>query len=179
MSYRVLTSLAALAIVATASPFAWAHCQIPCGIYDDPVRFAQLEEHVTTIEKSMNEIQALAQEGEPNWNQLVRWVTNKESHADQLTEIVTFYFLAQRIKPADPGDRQAVAKYVRELRLLHEMVVHAMKAKQTTDLEHCAKLRDLISKFRASYLGEKEDGDGHSHSHDHAHGHSHPAGKHR
>ncbi len=173
MNCKLRTLLAALVIVATASSFAWAHCQIPCGIYDDPVRFAQLEEHVTTIEKSMKQIQALAEESEPNWNQLVRWVNNKESHADQLTEIVTFYFLAQRIKPADPGDRQAMAKYVHELRLLHEMMVHAMKAKQTTDLEHCAKLRDLISRFRASYLGEKEDGDGHSHGHDRT------TGKHR
>ena len=29
---------------------AMPHCQIPCGIYNDPVRFALLEEHVATIE---------------------------------------------------------------------------------------------------------------------------------
>jgi len=29
-----------------------------------------------------------------------------------------------------------------------------MKAKQTTYLENCVKLRDLIAKFKASYLGE-------------------------
>ena len=178
MNCKLRTMLAALVIVAAASSSAWAHCQIPCGIYDDPVRFAQLEEHVTTIEKSMKQIQALAQEEEPNWNQLVRWVTNKESHADQLTEIVTFYFLAQRIKPADPGDKAAFSKYVRELRLLHEMMVHAMKAKQTTDLEHCAKLRDLIAKFRASYLGEKDRGHDHGHAHGvQGHDHGHAPGK--
>jgi hypothetical protein len=32
------------------------------------------------------------------------------------------------------------------------MIVYAMKAKQTTDLEHCAKLRDLIDQFKQSYL---------------------------
>jgi nickel superoxide dismutase len=190
MNFRLPTMLAALGVVVLASSAAWAHCQIPCGIYDDPVRFTQLEEHVTTIEKSMKQIEALSQEAEPNWNQIVRWVTNKEAHADELTEIVTFYFLAQRIKPADPGDREAVTKYVRELRLLHEMIVHAMKAKQTTDLEHCAKLRDLISKFRASYLGDEGNGHAesrhsaeghgkHSHGrHDHP-GHTHAAGPHR
>ena len=81
---------------------------------------------------------------------------------------------------ASVGDKAAFSKYVRELRLLHEMMVHAMKAKQTTDLEHCAKLRDLIAKFRASYLGEKDHG--HNHDHGHAHGaqghdHGHAAGK--
>lgn len=164
MNCKLPTLLAAFGIVALASSAAWAHCQIPCGIYDDPARFSQLEEHVATIEKSMKEIQSLAKEPDPNWNQLVRWVTNKESHADQLTEIVTFYFLTQRIKPADPGDQGAFAKYVRELQLLHGMMVHAMKAKQTTDLAHCANLRELLSKFRASYLGEDPSHADHGHA---------------
>jgi nickel superoxide dismutase len=168
MRRRTLTTLAALTVIAGAASVAFAHCQIPCGIYNDPVRFVMLEEHVTTIEKSMNEIEALSQEAKPNYNQIVRWVTNKETHADELTEIVTFYFMAQRIKPAEPGDAAAQAKYVKEITLLHQMVVHAMKAKQTTDLEHCKALRSLIAKFRDSYLGEKA----HAHA-GHEHGHSH------
>jgi nickel superoxide dismutase len=136
---------------------ACAHCQIPCGIYDDPVRFTLMLEHVRTIEKSMHEIQHLSEAKEPNYNQLARWVVNKEAHADKLTEIVTFYFMAQRVKPADPADKQAHAKYVREVTLLHRMVVAAMKAKQTTDREHCKTLRNLIEQFRKSYMGK---GDG-------------------
>ena len=102
----------------------------------------------------MKQIQALSAEKQPDWNQIVRWVGNKESHADQLTEIVTFYFMAQRVKPPAGADRAAQAKYVAEVTTLHQVVVHAMKAKQTTDLEQCAKLRELIAKFKASYLGE-------------------------
>ena len=30
------------------------HCQIPCGIYDDEVRFKLMREHVETIEKSID-----------------------------------------------------------------------------------------------------------------------------
>ena len=26
-----------------------AHCQVPCGIYDDAVRIIQIREHVTTV----------------------------------------------------------------------------------------------------------------------------------
>ncbi|HID77043.1 MAG TPA: superoxide dismutase [Planctomycetaceae bacterium] len=151
---RTVVTAAVLAAVLAVGSSALAHCQIPCGIYDDPARFAELEEHVTTIEKSMNQINELSKGGQKNYNQIVRWVVNKEVHADKFTEIVTYYFLTQRIKPADPSDRAATAKYLRELRLLHEMMVHAMKAKQTTDLEHCRALRGLIHKFRASYLGE-------------------------
>ena len=154
MTHKALVLLASLVIIAAGGASALAHCQIPCGIYNDPVRFAMLEEHVTTIEKSMNEIQRLSKEEKPNWNQIVRWVNNKEGHADELTEIVTFYFLAQRVKPADPKDKAAYAKYVHQVTLLHQMVVFSMKAKQTTDLGNCAKLRELIAKFKASYLGE-------------------------
>ena len=173
MHHKPLLLLASLAVVTFACVKASAHCQIPCGIYDDPARFTALEEHVTTIEKSMKQIQELSKEQPPNWNQLVRWVGNKESHADQLTEIVTFYFMAQRIKPPDPNDRAAYGKYVRELTLLHQMVVHAMKAKQTTDLEHCAKLRELIAKLKASYLGASGSTGAASHSHPHPHPHPH------
>jgi nickel superoxide dismutase len=166
MNHRIKIALASMATILAASSMVLAHCQIPCGIYDDPVRFSQLEEHVTTIEKSMKQIQELSQAGDKNFNQIVRWVVNKETHADELTEIVTFYFMAQRVKPADPSDRAAVGKYLKELQLLHAMVVHAMKAKQTTDLEHCEALRKLIKDFKASYMGEE------AHSHG-AGGHSH------
>ena len=37
-----------------------AHCQIPCGIYGDEMRFQMLEEHITTIEKSMKLIGELS-----------------------------------------------------------------------------------------------------------------------
>jgi nickel superoxide dismutase len=155
MTQKPLLPLASLLIVAAASSSALAHCQIPCGIYNDPLRFTMLEEHVTTIEKSMTEIERLSKEEKPNWNQIVRWVNNKETHADELSEIVTYYFLAQRVKPADPQDKAAYAKYVKQLTLLHQIVLVSMKAKQTTDVENCAKLRELIAKFKASYLGEQ------------------------
>jgi nickel superoxide dismutase len=132
---------------------AQAHCQIPCGIYDDDMRFKMIAEHVTTIEKSMTEITKLAAEEPPNWNQLVRWVNNKDDHAAELTEIVTYYFMAQRIKPPADDDAAAQAKYVKEVTLLHKMVVEAMKCKQTLDTAHCDALRTLLEQFRVSYMG--------------------------
>jgi nickel superoxide dismutase len=159
---RLLLGCAVLGLIAATGSRALAHCQIPCGIYDDPIRFSQLAEHVTTIEKSMKLITELSGEETPNYNQIVRWVNNKERHADELTEIATFYFMAQRVKPpTDPNDKAAAAKYVKQVTLLHQIVVHSMKAKQSTDLENVAKLRTLIEAFQASYLGKA------------AHGHSH------
>lgn len=145
----VKTSFLGVALLtATLALNTQAHCQIPCGIYDDATRFTLMREHVATIEKSMNEITKLSAEIPQNSNQLIRWVDNKEEHADKLTEIVTTYFLAQRIKATEPAE-----KYKTELKLLHGIIVQAMKAKQTVNLEHVQTLRQLIDDFEHVYTG--------------------------
>ncbi len=140
----------------------FAHCQIPCGIYDDEARFVQLREHIQTIEKSMNQINELAEAEKPSVNQQVRWVNNKDDHANAFTEIVTYYFMAQRIKPVEK-EAKGYAKYQSEVELLHQMVVYAMKTKQTTDLAHVEKLRSLVDAFEASYLGQDAGHSKHQH----------------
>ena len=127
----------------------YAHCQIPCGIYNDPARITAMAEHITTIEKSMNQINASG----TNTNQSVRWVLNKEKHADELANIVTYYFMAQRIKPSAKVHSEAYSKYIKELTLLHQLLQTSMKAKQTTDLAQITKLKSLLHDFSDSYLG--------------------------
>ena len=72
---------------------------------------------------------------------------NKEKHADELSEIVTYYFMAQRIKPD-------MEKYEENLKTLHAILVESMKCKQTTDLAHVEKLKELIHGFEHTYFGE-------------------------
>ena len=139
-----------------ASSTLFAHCQVPCGIYGDKTRFDMLREHITTVEKSMNQINELSTEAGKNMNQLVRWVNNKEKHADEFTEIITYYFLAQRIKAADKSDAAAFADYQNKVTTLHQMMVFAMKSKQTTDLENVNKLKSLVDAFEEMYF-TKED----------------------
>ncbi len=126
-----------------------AHCEIPCGIYGDEGRFDALLENATTIEKSMNEINKLSGESEKNYNQIVRWVVNKEHHADQIRDIVAQYFLAQRItEPAEGTDAKA---YTEKLVALHKIIRTAMKCKQTTDPKNAQTLRDHINAFQVLY----------------------------
>jgi nickel superoxide dismutase len=122
-----------------------AHCQIPCGIYDDEMRFQMLEEHITTIEKSMKEIVELSAEPGKNANQLIRWVVNKETHADEMAEIVTWYFLQQRLKIDDP-------QWAAKVKPCHEILFYAMKAKQTTDLANVEKLRAAVKALKDVYF---------------------------
>jgi len=130
----------------------YAHCEIPCGIYDDEARFDLIDEDILTLEKGMNQITLLSQDPAANMNQIVRWVQNKEEHADRIKETISEYFLSQRIQKPAMEDSAAYNRYLDELRLLHEMTVAAMQAKQTTDLQYVASLRALLGEFRNLYL---------------------------
>ncbi len=151
MKKMMLLSALIIAMAMQAQPAA-AHCEIPCGIYDDELRVRLVHEHAGTVLKSMNQINELSKDGDKNYNQLIRWVSNKEQHANEIQEIVTQYFMTQRIKPKD--DEAGMAKYNKELSLLHQVLLHAMKAKQTTDASHPAKIDELMHEFSESYFGE-------------------------
>ena len=131
-----------------------AHCEIPCGIYGDEGRFAALLEDVDTIEKSMNEIDKLSGESERNDNQIVRWVINKEHHADHIRDVVAQYFLAQRITEPVADDAAAMKAYTDKLVALHKIIRTAMKCKQTTDPANAQTLRDLVLAFQEMYNAE-------------------------
>ena len=141
----------------------WSHCQVPCGIYNDRLRVDLMAEHLRTIEKAMKQVQLLKEAEDVNANQIVRWIQNKEKHAEELSDIITFYFMAQRIKPTSEGSSKAYTRYVKELTLLHRLLVTTMKAKQGTDPAVIKTARTYLSDFSKSYLGEDVHGHGHSH----------------
>jgi nickel superoxide dismutase len=150
--WRLVVPVVVVAMLGIWALRASAHCEIPCGIYGDDTRITLLNEHVATVEKSMKQIEELSADSAKNQNQITRWVINKEDHANKIQEIVTQYFMTQRVKPLGPdaGDA-AKAKYVKQLTLLHEMLVYAMKSKQTTDTANTAKLRELVHDFSHVY----------------------------
>jgi nickel superoxide dismutase len=142
---RLLSISATLVLLTTA--IAGAHCEVPCGIYDDRLRTALIAEHAGTIEKAMGQIKALSGDPAGNANQLVRWVTTKEEHATKIQHIVSQYFLTQRIKPDQ-------AQYERKLAVLHQILIAAMKCKQTTDPSHVTRVREQLAAFEALYFGK-------------------------
>ena len=136
----------------TLSTKIYGHCQVPCGIYDDAVRIVQIEEDITTIRKAMNMINDLAGKSDAqSLNQISRWVTTKESHAQNAQETILNYFLAQRVKAKEKGnkDRQ---KYVDQTLTLHQLIVKLMKCKQTVDQRNCSDAYELLDKFTNLYF---------------------------
>jgi len=143
MKHRLAVVIVSLSALVLSAGSALAHCEIPCGIYDDELRLSLIMEHAGTIEKSMLQINELEKGG--NANQLVRWVTNKETHAEEVQHIVSQYFLTQRIQFDTPD-------YDKKLAALHEMLVYAMKCKQTTDVANVEMLRQSAEKFHQLYF---------------------------
>jgi len=152
---KILVVLIFLVMIVLFKPAVFSHCEIPCGIYNDEMRFTMIEEHIKTIEKAMKEIEHLSGHHGPNFNQIVRWVTNKEKHAEEIQHIISQYFLTQRVKLVEKEDDKAHAIRTKHLSLCHEILVFAMKTKQTTDLSNVEKLKSAVKAFKDSYLNAK------------------------
>jgi nickel superoxide dismutase len=143
--------LVMLALLFTWAP-AWAHCQIPCGIFDDAAQLAAIKQDILTIEKSINEIIRLQQEKPVDLNQVVRWVNNKDVHAAKIQTAIADYFLAQRVKPVSDKNSTEYTDYVKKLTILHEINVAAMKSKQSLDINNVKKMRSLMDELDQFFI---------------------------
>ena len=136
---------------------AFAHCQVPCGIYGDQLRFQQMLEDGKTISKAQVQLNELT-EGQmdaQSVNQIGRWITTKEDHATKIQQTIASYFMAQRIKVDNPN-------YVKQLTAAHSVILHAMKCKQSADPATAKSLEKAIFDLYRAYEGKAPDFE-HSH----------------
>ena len=147
----IAAGVAAAILLTIAPPPAAAHCEVPCGIYDDHARIDQMLEDTTTIHKAVVQILELSGKTDAqSLNQLTRWINNKEIHATKIQDTISQYFLNQRVKPARQGT-QAWNDYVMRLVQHHAVMVAAMKTKQTVDPQKVAELRETIQAIGVYY----------------------------
>lgn len=143
-----MKKLSALFVIFTllALPkIASAHCQIPCGIYDDYARVQSMLEDAATVEKSAKLIDELAGKTDAqSQNQLVRWVVNKEAHAQKVIATISDYFLTQRVKSSQDDYEARLVKH-------HAVIIAAMKAKQNADVKYAEELKAAIEALTAYY----------------------------
>ncbi|ADE54266.1 superoxide dismutase, Ni [Coraliomargarita akajimensis] len=142
---RFLPSLILSITILLTAQVAQAHCQVPCGIYDDHARVEAMAEDAVTVAKACKMIAEL--EGKTDaqsQQQLVRWVSNKELHAQKIISTISDYFLTQRVKASQED-------YVERLKSHHAVIVAAMKAKQHADAKSAKALADAISVLEHYY----------------------------
>lgn len=136
-----------------------AHCEVPCGIYGDQLRFESMLEDQRTIAKSIDEIAkhltSMKKGPTPlEANQVTRWVVTKEDHATRIQHTIAQYFMTQRLKPADG---EAAKPYLEKLAAAHAVMRGAMKTKQDPSPEAAAALRTAILDFYRAYEGKEPD----------------------
>jgi len=152
---------ALLAMTAVAATFlmasdATAHCQVPCGIYDDHARIHAMREDARTIAKATLKIGELAPKTDAlSKNQLARWVAEKEAHASRIISVTSEYFLTQKIKPPSQKDKKAWATYVTRLVACHKVMRAAMKAKQSISDGAVSALNEALDGLAALYPAGK------------------------
>jgi hypothetical protein len=152
LSHAVAGAIALAA--AGPSPFApgaFAHCQVPCGIYDDTARIHAIEEDAATITKAMQHIQELSGKHDAlAFNQAARWVATKEEHASHIITTIAEYFLTQKMKPV-AANEDGYKEYLVSLADHHAVMRAAMAAKQQVGLEVASALDEAIAKLATHY----------------------------
>jgi nickel superoxide dismutase len=122
-----------------------AHCQVPCGIYDDNARVKSMLEDSETVSKAMIKISELSDKDDlQSVNQSVRWVLNKEKHAQNIIDTISDYFLTQRVKVSQEDYSERLIKH-------HTVIVNAMKSKQNVDIKHAEELKSSIEALATYY----------------------------
>ena len=124
----------------------FAHCQIPCGIYSDAMQILQVQEDLSTIEKAMDMINSLSEKSDPQTlNQIGRWITAKEQHAQNIQDLTSEYFLTQRIKTNSEN-------YAEKVILLHKLLISAMKCKQSVEKNNVVTSNSILNSFIKLYF---------------------------
>lgn len=150
-SVSSIVILVSIAVWATGVQRAQAHCQVPCGIYDDAARIKRLQEDATTIAKAITQINELSGKHEAQaFNQATRWVATKEHHASHVIQVVSEYFLTQKVKAVAPGAQDYDA-YLEKLADHHAVMVAAMKTKQKADPAAADALHHAIDALAKHY----------------------------
>ena len=145
ISSHVLALAMAIAVILALPQPSSAHCQIPCGIYDDHARVQSMLEDAATVAKSARLIGELAGKSDAqSQNQLIRWVMNKEQHAQKVITTISDYFLTQRVKPEQSDYTERLAKH-------HAVILAAMQAKQHADVSYAVELRKAIEALAPYY----------------------------
>ena len=141
---RKLLTIGVVGIAIASAGYVAAHCEVPCGIYDDHARLDSMLEDTKTIAKAMAEIQELSSKQDAlSQNQLSRWVATKEAHATATQHVITQYFMTQRIKPTSEA-------YVEQLTAAHTVLLAAMKCKQSVDPATAEALKKAVDDFHES-----------------------------
>tara|TARA_B100001094_G_scaffold331207_1_gene398781 strand:- start:1299 stop:1670 length:372 start_codon:yes stop_codon:yes gene_type:complete len=112
------------------------------------MRIVIIQEDFKTIKKAMKEINSLSKmkDGQ-SLNQLSRWISTKDQHSTNIQRVVSDYFMTQRVKEKN-------SYYTDQLKYLHQILVYAMKSKQSVDEKNVNNGLKYLEDFSKVYFDE-------------------------
>lgn len=121
-----------------------AHCQMPCGIYHDEMVFNQIDQYIETMFKGVTELKNSKFSNPLERNNFTRWVLLKETASNEMANLITEYFLQQKIKPGEPDT-------VKRLVSAHKMLFELTAIKQNVDLKMIEDFADEWENFKQMF----------------------------
>ena len=186
MKRNLLISTIALTLCCYANK-GYTHCQMPCGIYHDNMVFDQIDQYVETMYKGISVLKTNKFDTVRERNEFVRWVIQKEKASDEVSEIISTYFLQQKIKPDEEDTVKRVVS-------AHKLLFLAVQIKQNVDIKILENFADEWEDFKQMFhvvgyecaieqvkmrkrqheLQKAQEEKEHNHTHEHPHDHDHP-----
>lgn len=124
-----------------------AHCQMPCGIYHDDMVYDQIDQFVETVYKGITVMNESKFSTVKDKNEFVRWVGEKEKSCCEAANLITVYFLQQKIKPGEDDT-------VKRLVSAHNLLFLLVAIKQNPDLEYVKQFNAEWEKFKLMFHRE-------------------------
>ncbi len=136
--------LIALAALIGSPDMASAHCQMPCGIYHDEMVFDEIDQYVETMYKAMGVLNDNHFETVKEKNEFIRWVGEKEKESCDTANLITKFFLQQKIKPGEPDTAKKIES-------AHKMLFELMLIKQNTDKKFVDTFSEEWDRFKLMF----------------------------
>lgn len=136
-----------MTIFTSSISFLDAHCQMPCGIYHDDMVFDQIDQFVETVYKGISVMNESKFNSVKDKNEFIRWVMQKEKSCCEAADIISTYFLQQKIKPDEPDT-------MKRLQSAHKLLFLIVAIKQNTDLEFVKQFNEEWEKFKLMFHRE-------------------------
>lgn len=118
-----------------------AHCQLPCGIYHDDMVFDQIDQYAETMYKGISILNESKIRTAHDHNEVIRWVLEKEKESNEIANLITVFFLQQKIKPGEPST-------AKRLESAHKLLFLLVAIKQNTDLRFVKEFTEEWEKFK-------------------------------
>jgi len=125
-----------------------AHCQMPCGIYNDQMMYDQVNQFYLTAFKAVKALEHNEFTTDEDKNQFVRWVMTKERLCNETAMLLTTYFFQQKIMPIDDN--------IDLVKSLHKLLFQLVAIKQNVDIKLVKEFGKEWENFKQLFHPETE-----------------------